>query len=54
MRTQNGLQYDGDERREAVWARVLKTRYGEVAQEPMPDRFRELLEQLEDAESRHR
>lgn len=54
MRTQNGLKCVGEDRREAVWARVLKTRYGEVVQEPMPDRFRELLEQLEDAELRDR
>ena len=53
MRTQDGLHYD-DDRREAVWARVLRIRYGEVAREPIPDRFRELLERLEDAESRDR
>lgn len=54
MKTRNGLHYDDDERREAVWARVLKSRYGEVAQQPMPDRFRELLDLLEDAETRER
>lgn len=53
MRTQNGLHSD-DERREEVWARVLRSRYADVAQQPMPDRFRELLDQLEDAESRDR
>jgi hypothetical protein len=54
MRTPYGLKYDGDDSREETWARVLKAGYGEVAQEPMPDRFRELLEQLEDAEPRNR
>jgi len=49
-----GLKYGNDDTREETWARVLKARYGEVAQEQMPDRFRELLEQLEDAESRKR
>ena len=45
------LQYDDADTREKTWARVLRARFGEVAKEPMPDRFRELLEQLEDAES---
>lgn len=54
MRTQDGLHYDDDERREAVWARVLKARYGEVTREPMPDKFRELLDRLEHAEQRGR
>ncbi len=49
-----GLKYSDDDTREETWARVLKARYGEVAQEPMPDRFRELLERLEDAEERDR
>jgi hypothetical protein len=49
-----GPNYGDDDTREETWARVLKAGYGEVAQEPMPDRFRELLEQLEDAEARDR
>lgn len=50
----NVLRHDDDDTREETWARVLKAGYGEVAQEPMPDRFRELLERLEDAESHKR
>lgn len=49
-----GLKYGDDDTREETWARVLKARYREVAQEPMPDRFRELLERLQDVESRDR
>lgn len=41
---------DGDTPPEKTWARALKVGYDEVAQEPVPDRFRELLERLEDAE----
>ena len=47
-----GVQYEGDETPKETWARVLKAGYGEVAQEPMPDRFRELLERLQETESR--
>lgn len=42
---------DADERHTA-WGTGLRARYDDVAQEPMPDRFRDLLKQLEDAESR--
>ena len=49
-----GLKYGDDDTREETWARVLRARYGEVAQEQMPERFRELLERLEDAELRDR
>jgi hypothetical protein len=49
-----GLKYSDDDTRKETWARVLKAGYGEVAQEPMPNRFRKLLERLEDAESRDR
>lgn len=45
-----GLKYGDDETCKEIWARVLKARYGGVAQEQMPDRFRELLERLEAAE----
>jgi hypothetical protein len=45
---------DDDDSRQATWARVLKANYDESVQEPMPDRFRELLEQLKEAESRKR
>ena len=48
------LKYGDDDTREETWARVLKVGYGEFAQEHMPDRFRELLERLDDAESRDR
>lgn len=54
MKTPHKWNYGSDDSREAVWSRVLKTNYDEVVQEPVPDRFRELLEQLEDAESRER
>jgi hypothetical protein len=47
------LPHDEDSREE-TWARVLKACYGAAAQEPVPDRFRELLEELDDAESRGR
>ena len=47
--------WDGDEAdRRAVWAAGLKVGYDRVAQEPMPDRFNELLRQLHDAEERER
>lgn len=49
-----GLQYDDGDTREETWARALRVGYGQVAQEPMPDRFRKLLERLENAESRDR
>lgn len=42
-----------DERRTA-WAAGLRAKYDEVAQEPVPDKFLELLEDLADAESRQR
>ncbi len=45
-------RYDGGDTREETWGRALKVGYGEVAQEPMPDRFRKLLERLGDVESR--
>jgi hypothetical protein len=55
MKTPYRLQTDDDaDSREETWARVLKANYGEAAQEPLPDRLRELLEQLDDAEARDR
>ena len=50
----NLLKYGDDDNQEETWARVLKAGFGKVTQEQMPDRFRELLEQLEDAEERKR
>jgi hypothetical protein len=50
----HGLKYDDCDTREETWARALKVGYRDLAQEPMPDRFRKLLERLEDAESRDR
>jgi hypothetical protein len=47
-------RHDDTDTREETWARALKVGYGEVAQEPMPDRLRKLLERLEDAELRDR
>jgi hypothetical protein len=47
-------RHDDTDTREETWARALKVGYSEVAQEPMPDRIRKLLERLEDAELRHR
>jgi hypothetical protein len=49
-----GPKYGDDDTCKETWARVLKAEYGEVAQEPMPNRFRELLDRLEDAESHDR
>jgi hypothetical protein len=43
-------KYDDRDIPEETWARALKAGYGEVAHEPMPGRFRELLERLDDAE----
>jgi hypothetical protein len=37
-----------------AWSAGLKAGYSKVAHEPMPDKFRELLKELEDAESRKR
>lgn len=48
------MKYGCDDSREAVSSRVLKTNYDEVMQEPVPDRFRELLDRLDEAESRKR
>ena len=47
-------RYDVDDTREETWARALKVGYGEVTQEPMPDRLRKLLERLEDMDSKDR
>jgi hypothetical protein len=41
---------DADERKMA-WAKGLRARYDKVAQKALPDRFRDLLEQVDDAES---
>jgi hypothetical protein len=47
-------RHDDTDTREETWARALKVGYGEVAQEPMPDKLRKLLERLEEVESRDR
>jgi hypothetical protein len=44
---------DGNER-EMAWAKGLKARYDKVAQQPVPDRFRDLLRRIDDADSRER
>jgi hypothetical protein len=44
---------DADERKMA-WAKGLRSRYAKVAKEPVPNSFRDLLERIEDAESRKR
>lgn len=49
-----GLKSGDDDTCKETWERVLKAGYGEVAREPMPNRFRELLHRLEDAESHDR
>jgi hypothetical protein len=42
----------GDGSREATWARVLEAHYREITEEPMPERIRDLLQQLHAAERR--
>jgi hypothetical protein len=37
-----------------LWATGLRAQFDEVFKEPMPDRFRDLLKQLEDMDSRGR
>jgi hypothetical protein len=37
-----------------AWAKGLRSRYAKIAKEPVPNSFRDLLEQIEDAESRKR
>lgn len=49
MKTEN----DNDDRNLA-WAWGLRSGYDMVTEEPVPDRFRDLLEQLAEAESRER
>jgi hypothetical protein len=43
-----------NEDREAAWAAGLRSNYNEVAREPLPDRFRDLLEQLDEVDLRSR
>ena len=45
---------DDANEREMAWGKGLRASYNRVTQEPLPDRFNELLERLEDAELRHR
>ncbi|MDX5359861.1 MAG: hypothetical protein LPL00_00900 [Alphaproteobacteria bacterium] len=42
----------GQSDKEELIARQLRQVYGQVAEEPIPDRFLELLKQIEDRESR--
>jgi hypothetical protein len=44
---------DADERKMA-WAKGLRARYDRVKREPVPDRFRDLLKRIDDAESHKR
>lgn len=48
----NKRQDDCADERQNAWKAGLKTQYDAVASEPLPDRFRALLEQLDDTESR--
>ena len=48
----NGLGLDGETRRHI--GRMLKATYDEVAHEPVPSKFLDLLKQLEAAEPRKR
>jgi len=48
----NGHGLDGETRRHI--GRMLKATYDEVAHEPVPDKFLDLLRQLEAAEPRKR
>jgi hypothetical protein len=43
-------RYGSDDSREAVWGQILKGRHDELVQEPLPDKMRELLEQLQKRE----
>ena len=52
MTRANEQRYDGAEKPETAWARRLRARYNDVAEEPLPDRLRDLLERLQDADSR--
>ena len=48
----NGIRLDGETRRHI--GRMLKATYDEVAHEPVPDKFLDLLKQLEAVEPRKR
>ena len=48
----NGVALDGETRKHI--GRMLKATYDEVAHEPVPDKFRDLLKQLEASETRKR
>jgi hypothetical protein len=45
-------QDDCADERQNAWKAGLKAQYDAVANEPLPDRFRTLLELLDDTESR--
>jgi hypothetical protein len=57
MNPQNECRTNSTDFGSRVWARVLKSRYNEVAEEPIPDRFVDLLKRIDVAEQdewRHR
>lgn len=51
-RVGNGLGLDGETRKHI--GRMLKATYDEVAHEPVPDKFLDLLKQLEASDQRKR
>ncbi len=51
-RSSNGLGMDGETRKHI--GRMLKATYDEVAREPVPDKFLDLLKQLEASDTRKR
>lgn len=45
---------DDADKRKMAWAKGLRSRDAKVVEEPVPNSFRDLLERIEDAESRKR
>ena len=52
MNTQNECRANSTDYRNRVWASVLKSRYDEVAEKPIPERFVDLLKRIDAAEQR--
>ena len=50
MNTQSERRDSDKSEREMAWSKGLRSHYDQVSHEPLPDRFGELLEQLDDAE----
>ena len=48
-RSDRRRDHESDERRMA-WAKGLRARYDKVAQEPVPEKFRKLLRQIDETE----